>query len=488
MAYVEQRKRAGAGGKVELRYVGRYRIDGRLKSTRTFKVKRDALAEAEAQERAGKSSEWVDPSLARVTVDEWFRLWQGARSGRAPRTTEAETERYASLIAPAFGSTILRRLDYSDIATWAATMRSKRTGDVASQARRRDAVRLLVQILDGAVDSRRLRHNPARTPSGKVPYLPRASRSKEHRYLSNEQLRRLVDAAGAGEGSALILLTGLTGLRWGELSALLVEDVDLQRGRVSVRRAYTRLDSGALVLGDTKTHARREVPIGGTLRARLQPLLAGKRKSELLFTSRTGEPLRRESFTRSTFQPAVRAAGGAVTALQRALGLPEASVTGVYDERTRLSVIELQARGGISPTGVCDPETWAHLATEDRQCRAGMTQGEKVSRTRQLATLTRMTLAPGAEDFASLTFHDLRHTAASLAVANGATVKAVQLMLGHESAKLTLDTYAGLFESDLDSLGATMSDAFDASAAHYVLTDPGPSVSETIRSDEPNPA
>jgi integrase len=50
-----------------------------------------------------------------------------------------------------------------------------------------------------------------------------------------------------------------------------------------------------------------------------------------------------------------------------------------------------------------------------------------------------------------LTPHDLRHTAASLAVAAGANVKAVQRMLGHASAAMTLDVYAGLFGDDLDA-------------------------------------
>lgn len=51
-----------------------------------------------------------------------------------------------------------------------------------------------------------------------------------------------------------------------------------------------------------------------------------------------------------------------------------------------------------------------------------------------------------------LTPHDLRHTAASLAISSGAHVKAVQRMLGHKSAAMTLDTYADLFEDDLDAV------------------------------------
>jgi len=52
----------------------------------------------------------------------------------------------------------------------------------------------------------------------------------------------------------------------------------------------------------------------------------------------------------------------------------------------------------------------------------------------------------------ALTPPELRHTAASLAVSAGANVKAVQAMLGHASAAMTLDTYADLFDDDLDAV------------------------------------
>lgn len=58
-----------------------------------------------------------------------------------------------------------------------------------------------------------------------------------------------------------------------------------------------------------------------------------------------------------------------------------------------------------------------------------------------------------------LTPHDLRHTAASLAISSGANVKAVQRMLGHASAAMTLDTYADLFDDDLDAVAARLNDA-----------------------------
>lgn len=59
--------------------------------------------------------------------------------------------------------------------------------------------------------------------------------------------------------------------------------------------------------------------------------------------------------------------------------------------------------------------------------------------------------------FRRVTPHDLRHTAASLAISAGANVKVVQRMLGHKSAKVTLDTYAALFPDDLDNVTDALS-------------------------------
>lgn len=58
--------------------------------------------------------------------------------------------------------------------------------------------------------------------------------------------------------------------------------------------------------------------------------------------------------------------------------------------------------------------------------------------------------------FPRITPHDLRHTAASLAVSAGAHVKAVQRMLGHASAAMTLDVYADLFDDDLDAVAVAL--------------------------------
>lgn len=59
----------------------------------------------------------------------------------------------------------------------------------------------------------------------------------------------------------------------------------------------------------------------------------------------------------------------------------------------------------------------------------------------------------------AITPHDLRHTAASLAISAGANVLAVSRMLGHQNPQVTLRTYADLFDTDLDEVSAALETA-----------------------------
>ena len=60
--------------------------------------------------------------------------------------------------------------------------------------------------------------------------------------------------------------------------------------------------------------------------------------------------------------------------------------------------------------------------------------------------------------FPHITPHGLRRTAASLLISAGATVLVVSRQLGHEDAAMTLNTYADLFDDDLGSVSAKLSD------------------------------
>lgn len=71
-----------------------------------------------------------------------------------------------------------------------------------------------------------------------------------------------------------------------------------------------------------------------------------------------------------------------------------------------------------------------------------------------------------------LRIHDLRRTAASLTVAAGANVKAVQQMLGHASAAMTLAVYSGLFDDVLADIAKRLSEAPESSRVQDLYSAP----------------
>jgi integrase len=55
-----------------------------------------------------------------------------------------------------------------------------------------------------------------------------------------------------------------------------------------------------------------------------------------------------------------------------------------------------------------------------------------------------------------LRFHDLRHTAAALLIAEGATMEQVKQILGHSTIRVTSDTYGHPFDDHADPLMAAL--------------------------------
>jgi integrase len=74
------------------------------------------------------------------------------------------------------------------------------------------------------------------------------------------------------------------------------------------------------------------------------------------------------------------------------------------------------------------------------------------------------TLAEAYPNLTGLRVHDLRHTAASLAISAGGNIKAVQRMLGHKTASITLDRYGHLYDEDLITLADRMDQKYRGAA------------------------
>lgn len=73
--------------------------------------------------------------------------------------------------------------------------------------------------------------------------------------------------------------------------------------------------------------------------------------------------------------------------------------------------------------------------------------------------------ATAAAGIPGIDTHEMRHTAASLAIHSGANVKTVQRMLGHATASMTLDIYGHLWDDELDQLPGRLREFMDKQRA-----------------------
>lgn len=424
------------GRRYEVRFLTPERKSSRK---RGFATKRDADRYLRNLEVAKDRGEYVAAAAGRVTIGELAEAWRKAHAVRLkPATRAANESSLDTHVIPKWKDVYVVDVQHTAIREWVAAL-SERRG--AATVRR--AHNMLSLILEDAVRDRRIVRNPAK----EVPLPRRVAKPKI--YLNHAQVARLAHVAGDFE--TVVLVLAYTGLRWGEMAALKAGRVDLRRRRLSITENVVDV-GGTLVWGTPKTHEAREVPFPAFLGPLLAESINGKGPDAIVFTGPKGGTLRHNTTRRRTFDPAVRLAGAAIATLQAAVGMPKPSRTGVFDVATQEALVKWQRLHNLTESGIGDSSTW-HVIAEEHGVP-------------EVAKFVGLDIGLGDRDFARLTPHDLRHTAASLAVSAGANVKALQRMLGHASAAMTLDRYADLFDDDLD----TVASALDAARLTAVVS------------------
>jgi integrase len=298
------------------------------------------------------------------TIDSELRLLAVVRWSIREHGGEPSSRHVDELLDERLGD--FSKVKTGGVRAWVAEM----VDDGAGAPTIENAFGVLRQVLGAAVEGGRIPRNAC--DGVKLPKRQHADRG----YLSHAQVATL--AAAVERQGEVVRFLSYTGLRWGEMAALRVQDFDMLRRRVNISRSVTEV--GGLQWSTPKTHERRSVPFPAVLADELSALMVGKDRDALVFTDQRGNVLRNSNWRARVFQPAV-------------------------------------------------------------------TKCQEVDGT-----------------FPSVTPHDLRHTAASLAISAGANVKAVQRMLGHARASMTLDVYADLFDEDLDGVANRLDTAIRTAA------------------------
>lgn len=343
------------------RYQVRYKKpDGHHGNKRGFRTKREAEEFLASVSVSISQNKFFDPADAKARIAELGTSWLADQAAvLKPSSLHPLESAWRVHVKTRWGLVQVGEIRYSDVRAWVTELSESRGPTTVIRS-----YGILAAILDIAVRDRRIADNPARGIR-----LPKKT-PKRRVYLSHEQVQLL---ANTSRYPAMIYFLAYTGLRWGEITGLRVQDVDLRRRRVFVQENAVLVGS-KVHIGTPKTHVARSVPFPDFLFTAVQEAMAGKRQESPLFGD-GGRHMIRPNSQDGWFAAAVKRA-----------------------------MVSDSTFGRVTP-------------------------------------------------------HDLRHTAASLAVSAGANVKAVQRMLGHASAAMTLDTYADLFDDDLDYVADALSRA-----------------------------
>lgn len=308
-----------AGSPDPNRYQGRWKPTHAKEQTKTFATIGEAERWVRIQKTAYDNGEWIRPDRAKVKLSvvhaDWWPQWQvrGA-SGRPlkPATVAGYADLWRLLVEPAFGERPVSAIRTGAISKWASQL----AGEGVSASRIRQAHRVLSLVLDHAVHEDRLRINPA-----KGARLPAEASRSTRAAVTAAQVLQLADAVATAqrderpEYRTMVRLLGFVGLRLGEVSALRVRDLDLDRLEAGSRapaltvRATLSDINGQLVEGTPKSGRSRVVPLPPDLVPELRELARGKKPGDRVFTSPRGDDLRPSNFRRRYWKPGAAAIG-----------------------------------------------------------------------------------------------------------------------------------------------------------------------------------
>jgi integrase len=250
-----------------------------------------------------RSGAALDEDLGRQTFGNYARAWLRDHPRMGPRYRETCERNLRLHLAPLHGVP-LRALTPAVVREWHAAALRGRGGRVSIQ----QSYRFLRAVMNTAVRDGAIVKNPCQIAGAGT------DRAKERPVATPAEVVALVEAI-TPRYRAAVLLAAWCGLRRGEVLGLRRQDVDLEAGRVTIRRSRVELlTTGPAFDADPKTDAgktdagKRTVTIPPHVLPVLVEHMASWAGSDRVFVGRDGRPMRGDA-VRQAFGRARRKVG-----------------------------------------------------------------------------------------------------------------------------------------------------------------------------------
>ena len=234
---------------------------------------------------------YTPPEAGRATVAAVYAAWSAAQGHIAAKTALTRRSTWSNHVEARWGEVAVVDVKTSAVRAWVAQLVASEVGVATIE----NAFGLLRLILGAAVEDNRIPSNPC--AGVRLPKRAHPDRG----YLTHAQVAAL--AGAVKRHREVVRFLAYTGLRFGEMAALRVGDVDMLRRRANVSRSVT--EAGRLIWRAPKTGERRSVPFPAVLADELAALMVGKGRDDLLFTNTRGGVLHGAHFRADVFAPAV---------------------------------------------------------------------------------------------------------------------------------------------------------------------------------------
>lgn len=224
------------------------------------------------------------------TLDEWAEVHFSALTDPTRSTIARYRRIYKHVWSPHLGHMRLSQIERVHVAQALNSV----TGSDKTVA---NAWGVLTHMLKLAAQDGKIPRSPT---IGVRPGRRTEHETEEHRYLTHAEFWAILDATPP-YWRPLIYMLGGTGMRWGELAALTVGDVDTENALVRITKAEKQdpdQPSNTIIGPPKSKKARRTITLPREVLEVVEPLMDGRKRNDRLFLPPNGGPLRHRTFYR----------------------------------------------------------------------------------------------------------------------------------------------------------------------------------------------